>query len=124
MAIKTELPVASTLLATSCPTPPPDEPAQFEADSVAAEDSGEALVIHQPDRFSVHLDEGVFPVSDLRVFAAGILGGISNGSVRGPSCHPILFEGVTEGKARLSDRSIRLQVVVDNRAPASTLPLH
>jgi hypothetical protein len=101
-----------------------DELAQFKVQSVTAEDSGKTPVIHQTDRFSVYLDDQLFPLSQLQVVPSGTLGVISNGFVRGPSCYPIMFEAVVEGKARLGDRGFWLQVVVDNSLPVSPFPLH
>lgn len=127
MPSQAEPPLALTSLPASpmsCPTSAADELAQFNARSVTAEDSGKTLVIHQTDQFSVYLDDRVFPLKDLQAVAPGILGEISNGSVRGPNCFPIMFEGATEGKARLSDGEFQLQVVVDNHAPVSRFPLH
>ncbi len=104
--------------------PPPEELNLFTSRSVTAEDSGKTLVLHQTDRFSVYLDDQRYPLNELQASPAGILGIISNGSLRGPNCYPVMFEAVTEGSAVLRDRDFQLRIVIDNRAPVSTLPLH
>ncbi len=114
------LPVPST----PCPTPPADALNLYRSRSITAEDSGKGLVLHQTDRISVYLDDRLYPLSELEVSPAGMLGNVSNGSVRGPSCYPVMFEAVTEGSAVLRDRGFELRIVIDNRAPVSTLPLH
>lgn len=109
---------------TACPTPPADELAQFESRSVTAADNGKTLVVHQTDRFSVFLDDRTYPLDQLHPDPAGMLGYISNGSVRGPNCYPIMFEAVDQGQATLSDRGFVLHVVINNNAPISEFPLH
>lgn len=109
---------------TSCPAPLPDQSTVLSARSITAEDSGKILVIHQTDRFSVYLDDRLYPLSTLQASPAGRLGIISNGSLRGPDCYPLMFEAVTEGDALLSDRDFHLRVVVDDHAPISPFPLH
>ncbi len=114
------LPIA----ATPCATPPPDVLNVYTARSITAEDSGKSLILHQTDRFSVYLDDQLYPISELEVDPAGMLGKVSNGSVRGPNCYPMMFEAATEGSAVLRDRGFQLRIVIDNRAAVSTLPLH
>ncbi len=109
---------------SACATPTADMLALFKAQAVTAEDSGKTLVVHQTDRFSVFLDDQSHPLSDLRAEPKGILGTVSNGSIRGPNCYPIMFEAVAEGSAELLDRDFHLRVVINNAAQVSTLPLH
>ncbi len=109
---------------SACPTPGQDQLALLSAQSVIADDSGKTLVLHQTYRFSVYLDDRTYPLNELHQDPAGTLGVISNGSIRGPNCYPIMFEAVTQGRVTLSDRNFLLHIVVDNNAPASQFPLH
>jgi hypothetical protein len=114
---------AYTLGPTACPTLQPDQSSLIETNAITAADHGKTLVIHQTDRFSIYLDNRAYPLNELAVTPDGPLGRVSNGSLRGPDCFPLIFEGVNEGRTLLHDRDFELWVDVDNKAPASTLPL-
>ncbi len=122
-AVPGAYPNAGTV-AVTCPTPSPHELALFESRSVTAQDNGKTLVVHQTDRFSVFLDDSAYPLNTLQSSPAGVLGVISNGSVRGPNCYPVMFEALTQGQGTLTDGGFVLHVQVDNNAPVSTFPLH
>ncbi len=111
-------------LQASCPTPSADQLAQLVSQSITAADNGKTLVIHQTDRFSVFLDDRTYPLGQLHIDPAGMLGYISNGSMRGPNCYPIMYEGVSQGQATLSDQGFVLHVVINNNAPITQFPLH
>ncbi len=101
-----------------------DQELAFSTHSITGADNGKTLVVHQTDRFSVFLDDHEYPLDELRASAAGMLGIISNGSLRGPNCYPVMFEAVGEGEASLNDRDFKLEVRVDDNAPRSPIPLH
>jgi len=60
----------------------------------------------------------------LNAIPDGLIGYISNGSIRGPQCYPIMFEAVKEGKGTLQIKDFQLSIIIDNNLPMSPLPLH
>lgn len=112
-----------TAAPAACPTPPAELLTALTAGSITEEDSGRTLVVHQTDRFSIYLNDHGYPLSKLQADPADRLGVISNGAIRGPNCYPIMFEAVSEGRAVLRDGNFELNVVVDNNAPTSQIPL-
>ncbi len=117
---------ASTITVASgaCPTPAPGLLAMITSRSITDGDSGKTLTVHQTDRFSLYLDDRMYPLEALQTDPADRLGVVSNGAIRGPSCFPIMFEAVSEGRAVIRDGNFELAVLVDNQAPVSQIPLH
>lgn len=109
--------------ATVCPVPPPDVLASLMSGSITEKDNGKTLVLHKTDRFSVFLDDRLHPLAGLQADPTERLGLVSNGSLRGPNCYPIMFEAVSEGQAVLREGSFELHVLVDDSAPVTTIPL-
>jgi hypothetical protein len=113
-----------TPLPGPCPTPAPNELNDFIKRSITIEDNGKTFVTHVTQRFWVYLDDRIYPLRELIATPEGIIGYVSNGSVRGPQCYPIMFEAASQGKTLLQDKDFRLWIVVDNNAVMSPFPLH
>ncbi len=119
-------PIATfTPLPGPCATPSPDELKDFINNSITIEDSGKTFVTHVTSRFWIYLDDSLYPLRDLEnALPSGLLGYVSNGSIRGPQCYPVMFEAVKEGKGLLKIKDFQLSIIIDNALPASALPLH
>ena len=109
----------------SCATSSPNELDDFINRSITIEDNGKSLVTHVTSRFWIYLDDRFYPLRDLlNSIPEGLIGYISNGSIRGPQCYPIMFEAVREGIGLLQIKDFQLSIIVDNSMPESSLPLH
>jgi hypothetical protein len=114
-----------TPLPGPCATPSPDEFKDFISNSITLQDNGKTFVTHVTSRFWIYLDDRIYPLRDLlNSIPVGLIGYISNGSIRGPQCYPIMFEAVHPGKGLLQIKDFQLSIVIDNNLPMSTLPLH
>lgn len=114
-----------TPLPGPCSTPAPNELNDFIKRSITIEDNGKTFVTHVTQRFWIYLDDRIYPLRDLlNSIPEGLIGYISNGSIRGPQCYPIMFEAVREGKGLLQIKDFQLSIIVDNNMPMSPLPLH
>jgi len=114
-----------TPLSEPCSTPAPNEFNDFIKRSITIEDNGKTLITHITSRFWIYLDDRIYPLRDLlNSIPEGLIGYISNGSLRGPQCYPIMFEAVREGKGLLQIKDFQLSIIVDNNMPESSLPLH
>jgi hypothetical protein len=108
-----------------CATPLPDQVKDFINSSITIKDNGRTFVTHVTSRFWIYLDDRIYPLRDLlNAIPVGLIGYVSNGSIRGPQCYPIMFEAVREGKGRLQVKDFQLSIIIDNNLPASPLPLH
>lgn len=113
-----------TSLPGPCATPPPAELNDFVQQSITIADNGKTFTTHVTSRFWIYLDDRIYPLPDLfNALPKGLIGYVSNGSVRGPQCYPVMFEALNEGKGPLQLNNFQLQIVVDNNAPESPLPL-
>jgi hypothetical protein len=116
---------AFTPLPGPCSTAAPNELNDFIKRSLTIDDNGKILIIHVTSRFWIYLDDRIYPIQDLlNSMPEGLVGYISNGSIRGPQCYPIMFEAVREGKGLLHIKDFQLSIIVDNNMPESPLPLH
>jgi hypothetical protein len=114
-----------TPLSGPCVTPSPDEFKDFINHSITVDDSGKTFVTHVTSRFWFYLDDRTYPLRDLiNSIPDGLIGYISNGSIRGPQCYPIMFEAVHEGKGILKIKDFQLSIIIDNNLSESHLPLH
>jgi hypothetical protein len=114
-----------TSLPFPCATPEPAELSEFIQQSITSEDNGKTLVTHVTSRFWIYLDDRIYHLQDLlNAIPNGLIGYVSNGSIRGPQCYPVMFEAVKEGKGLLQVNDFQLQIIVDNNAPESGFPLH
>ena len=114
-----------TPLPGPCSTPAPNELIDFNNRSITIEDNGKTFVTHVTSRFWIYLDDRIYPFQDiLNSIPEGLIGYISNGSIRGPQCYPIMFEAVREGKGLIQIKDFQLSIIVDNNMPESPLPLH
>jgi hypothetical protein len=114
-----------TPLPSPCSTPTPKELNDFINRSITIEDNGKTFITHVTSRFWIYLDDRIFPLRDLlNSIPEGLIGYISNGSIRGPQCYPLMFEAVREGKGLLQIKDFQLSIIVDNKIPESSLPLH
>ena len=75
-------------------------------------DNGETFTYHITDRFIVFLDDEKYPVKDLACTPEGIIGYVSNGSLRGPDLYPIMFEAVKEGQCRLENHDFQVDIII------------
>lgn len=124
LEMETLAPVPSfTPLPGPCVTPAPEESNDFIDRSITIKDNGKTFIAHVTSRFWIYLDDRIYPLRDLLNSVPQIIGYVSNGSIRGPQCYPIMFEAVKEGKGFLQIRDFRLSIVVDNNAPESPIPL-
>ena len=114
-----------TPLSGPCATLVPGELNDFMFNTITVDDNGKTFVTHITSRFWIYLDDRVYPLRELlNSIPEGLIGYISNGSIRGPQCYPIMFEAVHEGKGLLQIKDFQLSIIVNNNLPASTLPLH
>jgi hypothetical protein len=114
----------STPLPGPCATPSPGELKDFIHNSISVEDSGKTIVTHVTSRFWIYLDDRTYPLRDLlNSVPDGLIGYVSNGSIRGPQCYPVMFEVVNEGKGPVKLKVFQLSIIIDNALPMSPLPL-
>ena len=113
-----------TSLTQPCATPAPDELNDFIKQSITIKDNGKIFTTHITSRFWIYLDDRIYPVSALiNAIPKGLIGYISNGSIRGPQCYPVMFEALEEGKQLLQVKDFQIWINVDDHAPESALPL-
>jgi hypothetical protein len=109
----------------SCATPAPNELNDVIDHSITLKDNGSTFITHVSSRFWIYLDDRIYPLQELlNSIPEGLIGYISNGSIRGPQCYPIMFEAVREGKGLLRIKDFQLSIIVNNYLPESTLPMH
>jgi hypothetical protein len=114
-----------TPLSGPCSTPVPGELNDFINRSITVNDNGKTFIVHVTSRFWIYLDDRIYPLMDLlKSIPDGLIGYISNGSIRGPQCYPVMFEAVQEGTGLLQITDFRLQIIVNNKLPESPLPLN
>jgi len=112
-------------LSGPCATPDPVQFNDFLFNTITVEDAGKTFSTHVTSRFWIYLDDRVYPLRDLlNAIPDGLLGYISNGSMFGPQCYPIMFEAVHEGKGLIVLKDFRLSFIIDDNLPISKLPLH
>jgi hypothetical protein len=58
------------------------------------------------------LDDAAYPVKDLACSPSGVIGQVSNGSLRGPGLYPVQFEAVQVGECTLADRGFSVTIRV------------
>ncbi len=102
---------------TPAQLPTPDiaatQAAQMQnAAQIKLSDNGKTFTYHLTDRFSVFLDDTNYPVKNLTCTPDGIIGYVSNGSLRGPNKYPIMFEAAAEGQCVLKDGNFSVTIVV------------
>lgn len=113
-----------TSLSGPCATPAPEELNDFIHRSITIADNGKIFTTHVTSRFWIYLDDRIYPLPALfSAIPTGLIGYVSNGSVRGLQCYPVMFEALTEGKGVLQVKDFQLYIVVDNNTPESPLPL-
>jgi hypothetical protein len=113
-----------TPLSGPCSTPIPGELFDFINRSITVNDNGKTLIVHVTSRFWIYLNDRIYPLRDLlKSIPDGLIGYISNGSIRGPQCYPIMFEAVHEGTGILQIKDFQLHVIVNNNIPESPRPL-
>ncbi len=74
-----------------------------QSPQIQLSDNGKTFTYRITDRFSVFLDDARHPVANLSCSPDGIIGYVSNGSMRGPNQYPIMFEAVAAGQCMLKD---------------------
>jgi hypothetical protein len=114
-----------TPLTEPCSTPLPDELLDFINRAITFADNGKTFFTHVTSRFWIYLDDRIYSLRDLlNSIPSGLIGYISNGSIRGPQCYPIMFEAVHEGNGVIKLKDFHLSLIVNNNVPESSLPLH
>jgi hypothetical protein len=114
-----------TPLSEPCSTPEPSQLNEFVNRSITIKDNGKILFVHVTSRFWIYLDGGIYPLQDLlKLIPAGLIGYVSNGSIRGPQCYPVMFEAAREGRGVVKLKDFQLNIIVDNSLPESPLPLN
>ncbi len=113
-----------TPLPGPCETPGPDQFQNFINKSITANDSGKTIILHVTSRFWIYLDDRKYALRELLIsIPDGLIGNISNGSIRGPQCYPIMFEAVKEGRGQIQLYDFKLNIIVNNKFPESPIPL-
>jgi hypothetical protein len=107
----TSSPTLPIPISSASPTPDPVEQMRQEAD-IKVSDSGKTFPFGVTVRFSVFLDDARYPVSALRCSPEGVIGIVSNGSLRGPDLYPISFEGLQPGTCQLTDGDFSVRIVI------------
>jgi hypothetical protein len=74
--------------------------------------NGKSFSFRLTMRFIVFLDDKEYPVKDIRCTPEGIIGYVSNGSVRGPDNYPIMYEAVGVGTCTLRNKDFQAHVTV------------
>jgi hypothetical protein len=116
-----------TLTPLSIPslTPSVDNLKDFINNSITIADNGKTFITHVASRFWIYLDDRIYTLRDLEnSIPDGLLGYVSNGSIRGPGCYPVYFEAVHVGKGILKIKDFQLAIIVADDLPTSTLPFH
>ena len=76
---------------------------------------GKTFTFRLTTRFIVFLDDKEYPVKDIKCTPEGIIGYVSNGSVRGPDNYPIMFEAVGIGTCTLRNRGFQAHIIVTHQ---------
>lgn len=114
-----------TPLSGPCSTPEPDQLYDFINRTITIKDNGKSLVVPVTTRFWFYLDDRIYPLRNLlNAIPDGLIGYVSNGSIRGPQCYPIMFEAVHEGRGFIKIKDFQIFIIVDNNMPESPLPLN
>jgi hypothetical protein len=114
-----------TPLPGPCSTPEPDQLNDFINRSITIIDNGKSMIVHVTTRFWIYLDDKIYPLHELlKSIPNGLIGYVSNGSIRGPQCYPIMFEAVHEGRGLIQINNFQLFIIVDNNLPESSFPLN
>jgi hypothetical protein len=113
-----------TPLSGPCSTPEPSQLNDYINRSITFKDNGKSFITHVTSRFWIYLDDRIYPIQDfLKSIPAGLIGYISNGSIRGPQCYPVMFEAVREGHGLIQIKNFQLMIIVDDNLPESPLPI-
>lgn len=114
-----------TPLPGSCSTPELNQLNDFINRSITIKDSGKSMIVHVTSRFWIYLDDINYPLSELlKSIPNGLIGYVSNGSIRGPQCYPIMFEAVQEGRGLIQINNFQFFIIINNSFPESSLPLN
>jgi hypothetical protein len=114
-----------TPLPGPCSTPEPNQLNDFINRSITIKNNEKTLVLHVTSRFWIYLDDRIYPLRDLlKLIPAGLIGYVSNGSIRGPHCYPVMFEAVREGRGLVQLIDFHLRIIVVNNTLESPLPLN
>ena len=79
---------------------------------IKLENAGQTFTYTVTSRFTVFLDDTDYYAGDLGCEPEGIVGVVSNGSVRGPDLYPVMFEAVRPGQCELRDGDFTATIVV------------
>ena len=106
-----------------CSTPEPAVLADFINNSITIKDSGTMYDTHVTARFWIYLDDRIYPLRELmNSIPDGLLAYVSNGSLMGPQCYPVMFEAVHPGKGVIKLKDFQLTIIVENNVPLPPLP--
>jgi hypothetical protein len=75
-------------------------------------DNGSTFNFAKTERFSIHLDDTLYPLAEFICSPQGIIGMVSNGSALGPGVYPVTYEGVKSGSCTCVDRDFSVDIVI------------
>lgn len=112
---------------------PPSQPTQYPAIATETQrikelapinlsGNGKTFTFQLTTRFIVFLDDKEYPVKDIKCTPEGIIGYVSNGSVRGPDNYPIMFEAVGIGTCTLRNKDFQAYVTIIPRSFVTVTP--
>jgi hypothetical protein len=63
-------------------------------------------------RFSIYLDDNLYPLAEFICCPPGIIGMVNNGTALGPGLFPVTYEGARHGSCTCVDRDFRVGMVI------------
>lgn len=75
-------------------------------------DNGLTLHFKVTERFSIYLDDKLYPLAEFNCSPQGVIGMVSNGSIMGPGAFPVTYEGLIPGSCTCVDRDFSVDIVI------------
>jgi hypothetical protein len=75
-------------------------------------DNGSTFNFAITERFSIYLDDSLYPLAEFICTPTGIIGMVTNGSALGPGVYSVTYEGVTPGSCTCVDRDFSVDIVI------------
>ena len=80
---------------------------------ITEKDNGKTFVYNVTSRFSIDLNPQLYPfIKNWNCVPSGIIGYVSNLSVKGPDSYPIGFEAVRVGQCKLTNKDFSITIGV------------
>ena len=83
-----------------------------EMSTITLMDNGLTLHFKVTERFSIYLDDKLYPLAEFNCSPLGIVGMVSNGSTMGPGVFPVTYEAVMPGSCTCVDRDFSVDIVI------------